>query len=180
MISSGYSGFLHQKTDFIIIISLPWCDPAVAEALNPNKPNKSHSSFLLLLLLLLLSLPPSPAHVSDVTKRAIIDVYSIVSWRNYDILTSIIAQLLTSRPFPDLCYAWSTSPCLCHAAVVANSHRNPRLLHSRFGPNNPDLVSKQLCPFDRVLTGCTPENWSLGVICVLNLIHCVSPMITSM
>ena len=32
----------------------------------------------------------------DVTKRAIIDVDSIISGRNYDILTSIIAQLLTS------------------------------------------------------------------------------------
>ena len=29
MVSSGYSGFLHQKTDFTIIM-------AVAEALNPN------------------------------------------------------------------------------------------------------------------------------------------------
>ena len=40
----------------------------------------------------------------DVTKRAIIDVYSIVSGRNCDrpILTSIIAKLLTSRPFGDL------------------------------------------------------------------------------
>ena len=39
----------------------------------------------------------------DVTKRAIIDVNSIVSGRNYDILTSIIAQLLTPWPVPDLC-----------------------------------------------------------------------------
>ena len=31
----------------------------------------------------------------DVTKRAIIDVNSVVSWWNYDILTSIIAKLLT-------------------------------------------------------------------------------------
>ena len=31
----------------------------------------------------------------DVTKRTIIDVNSIVSGRNYDILTSIIAQLMT-------------------------------------------------------------------------------------
>ena len=38
----------------------------------------------------------------DVTKRAIIDVNSIVAGRNYDILTSIIAKLLTSRPFSDL------------------------------------------------------------------------------
>ena len=37
------------------------------------------------------------------TKRVIIDVNPIVFRRNYDILTSIIAQLLTSRPFPDLC-----------------------------------------------------------------------------
>ena len=34
----------------------------------------------------------------DVTKRAIIDVNSIVSGQNYDILISIIAKLLTSRP----------------------------------------------------------------------------------
>ena len=34
----------------------------------------------------------------DVTKRAIIDVNSIVSRQNYDILISIIAKLLTSRP----------------------------------------------------------------------------------
>ena len=40
------------------------------------------------------------------SKRAIIDVNSIVSGRNYDILTSIIAQLLTSRPFGDLSLIW--------------------------------------------------------------------------
>ena len=42
----------------------------------------------------------------DVTKRAIIDGNSIVSWQNYYILTSIIAKF-TSRPFGDLnpnCY----------------------------------------------------------------------------
>ena len=38
----------------------------------------------------------------DVPKRAIIDVNSIVSGRNYDILTSIIAQLVTSRQYPRL------------------------------------------------------------------------------
>ena len=37
----------------------------------------------------------------DVIKRAIIDVNSIVSGRNYDILTSIIAQMLTSLHFPN-------------------------------------------------------------------------------
>ena len=34
----------------------------------------------------------------DVTKRAIIDVNSIVSGRNYDILALIIAQILTTIP----------------------------------------------------------------------------------
>ena len=43
------------------------------------------------------------ANGSDVSKRAIIDGNSVISGRNYVILTSIIAQLLTSRPFPDLC-----------------------------------------------------------------------------
>ena len=43
------------------------------------------------------------ANGRDVTKRPITYVNSIVSGRNYDTLTSIIAQLLTSRPFPDLC-----------------------------------------------------------------------------
>ena len=38
----------------------------------------------------------------DVTKRAIIDVNSIVSGRNYDIVTLIIAQLPTSRPFGEV------------------------------------------------------------------------------
>ena len=42
------------------------------------------------------------ANGHDVTKRAIIEVTSIVPGRNY-ILTSIIAQLFTSRPFPGLC-----------------------------------------------------------------------------
>ena len=48
---------------------------------------------------------PDQGNVRDLTKRAIIDVNSIVSGRNYDILTSIrpIAQILRSRPFPDLC-----------------------------------------------------------------------------
>ena len=39
----------------------------------------------------------------DVTKRAIIDVNSIVSGWIDDIVTPIIAQL-TSRPFLDLCH----------------------------------------------------------------------------
>ena len=37
MVSSGYSGFLHQKTDFIIIISPPWYDPGCCWGFNPNK-----------------------------------------------------------------------------------------------------------------------------------------------
>ena len=56
------------------------------------------------------------ANGHDVTKQEIIDVNSIVSGRNCDILTSIIAQLLTSRPFPDLwasiMAAWDDSACL--------------------------------------------------------------------
>ena len=36
----------------------------------------------------------------DVTKRAIIDI-------NYDILTSIVAQLLISQPLPDLCWKFT-------------------------------------------------------------------------
>ena len=66
------------------------------------------------------------ANGRDVTKRAIIDINSIVSGQNYinDILTSIIAQLLTSRPSPNLCrnshivyfmdisfYSWSSHQC---------------------------------------------------------------------
>ena len=47
------------------------------------------------------------AHVREClcrpTKEAILDVYSIVSERNYDIVTLIIAQLLTSWSFPGLC-----------------------------------------------------------------------------
>ena len=39
------------------------------------------------------------ANGCDVTKRAIIDVNSIVSGRNYDILASIIAQLMMPQPF---------------------------------------------------------------------------------
>ena len=45
---------------------------------------------------------PNSVNGRDVPKRAIIDGNSIVSGWNYDILTSIIAQLLTSQPFPDL------------------------------------------------------------------------------
>ena len=37
-------------------------------------------------------------------QRAIIDVNSIVSGGNYDLLTLIIAQLLTSWPLLDLCH----------------------------------------------------------------------------
>ena len=37
-------------------------------------------------------------------KRAIIDVNSIVSGRNSDILTSIIAQMLMSKPISKLCH----------------------------------------------------------------------------
>ena len=46
------------------------------------------------------SLKSSNGH--DVTKRAIIDVNSIIYGRNYDIYASIIAQLPTSQPFGDL------------------------------------------------------------------------------
>ena len=42
------------------------------------------------------------SHGRDVTKRAQIDVHSLVSGQNYDILTSIIAKLLMSQPFGDL------------------------------------------------------------------------------
>ena len=38
IVSSGYSGFLHQKTDFFIIISPPCMTLAVAEAFTPTKP----------------------------------------------------------------------------------------------------------------------------------------------
>ena len=37
MVSSGYSGFLHQKTDFIII-SPPWYDPGCCWGLKPQTP----------------------------------------------------------------------------------------------------------------------------------------------
>ena len=39
----------------------------------------------------------------DLTKRAILDIMSLVSGQNYDILASNIAQLLMSWPFPELC-----------------------------------------------------------------------------
>ena len=45
----------------------------------------------------------------DVTKQVITYVNCIVSGRNYDLLASIIAQLLTSRPFSDLCWRVSIS-----------------------------------------------------------------------
>ena len=48
------------------------------------------------------SLGPQSPNGCDVSKRAIIDVNSVVSGRNYDIFTSIIAHLLTSRPIVDL------------------------------------------------------------------------------
>ena len=36
VVSSGYSGFLHQKTDFIIIISPPWYDPGCCGGVKPQ------------------------------------------------------------------------------------------------------------------------------------------------
>ena len=36
VVSSGYSGFLHQKTDFIIIISPPWYDPGCCWGIKPQ------------------------------------------------------------------------------------------------------------------------------------------------
>ena len=53
------------------------------------------------------------ANGCDVTKGVIIDVNSIVSGRNYDILTLIIAKLLTS-PFVDLSHAADLKIVLCH------------------------------------------------------------------
>ena len=61
------------------------------------------------------------ANSRAVSKRAIIDVNSIVSGRNYDILTLIIAEFLMSLPFPDLSrqIAWdnglSPGRTVCHA-----------------------------------------------------------------
>ena len=46
----------------------------------------------------------------------IIDVNSVVSGRNYDILTSIIAQFLTSWPLPDI--SRFCSPCRGFACGV--------------------------------------------------------------
>ena len=42
-------------------------------------------------------------HRAEVTEQVIIDAKSIVSGQNYDIIIWIIAQLLTSQPFPDVC-----------------------------------------------------------------------------
>ena len=36
VVSSGFSGFLHQKTDFIIIISPPWYDPGCCWGVKPQ------------------------------------------------------------------------------------------------------------------------------------------------
>ena len=36
VVSSGYSGFLHQKTDFIIIIWPPWYDPGCCWGVKPQ------------------------------------------------------------------------------------------------------------------------------------------------
>ena len=58
----------------------------------------------------------------DVTKRAIIDGNSIVSGRNYDTLTSIIAQLLTSWPFGDL-GLWVHNVRICLVVVLARTQR---------------------------------------------------------
>ena len=52
------------------------------------------------------------------TNRAIIQVNSIVSEWNYDILTSIIAQLLPSRPFPNLCLSFHYSQVLLGTSTV--------------------------------------------------------------
>ena len=41
-VSSGYSGFLRQKTDFIVIISPPWYDPGCCWGVKPQKPNPSY------------------------------------------------------------------------------------------------------------------------------------------
>ena len=51
-----------------------------------------------------LSMSGDVGDVCHITKRAKIDVISIVSGQNYDILHPSIAQLLTSWPFPDLCH----------------------------------------------------------------------------
>ena len=64
----------------------------------------------------------------DFTKRAIIDVNSIVSGRNYDILDCIIAQLLTSRPFLD--------PCQVLFALLVSSHGS-YIWHQMAAPRGP-------------------------------------------
>ena len=41
VVSSGYSGFLHQKTDYIIIISPPWYGPGCCWGVKPQYKKKS-------------------------------------------------------------------------------------------------------------------------------------------
>ena len=51
----------------------------------------------------------------DISKRAITDVNSIVSGRNFDILTSIIAQLLMSWSFGSLTCAQGANLIINHS-----------------------------------------------------------------
>ena len=78
------------------------------------------------------------ANGRDITKRAIIDVNSIyiVSERNDDILTSIIAQLLTSWPFPDLCHSPLSTLC---------SHTKPRTPREAHGMSIQLAPNRMLC-----------------------------------
>ena len=76
-----------------------------------------------------------PGNGPDAIKRAIIDVNSIVSGQNYDILASIIAQLLTLRPFPELIQQDQHTPKSTPTVRVGNG---PWLLSG--GGGNQQLV----------------------------------------
>ena len=69
---------------------------------------------------------PKSANGRGETERAIIDVNSVVSGRNYAILTSIIAHLMTSRPFPGLCRRGERERDLCPNDLCPNPSKPER------------------------------------------------------
>ena len=103
----------------------------------------------------------------DVTKWRIIDVTSnsIDSGRNSDVLTSIIAQMITSRRLPDLCHSFSSWPRLNLKIKVKLTHmfsEDDECLEGRSNVKHKAGVVPEV--IDRPLIPSVEENWPFAIL----------------
>ena len=96
------------------------------------------------------------------------NVNSIISGRNYDIVTSIIAQLLTSRPFPD----WPGSNDLLFYLIPGDG-RLSGVVTGSGGTRQPLLrrLAALLVLSSRVVARCTGTRGATGGALAVAAVH---------